>query len=177
MHASGTVTQRWRVLEIAMNTIMAVLLFAMMTITAVDVFGRYVLNSPVPGGFELVQYLMAVVIFASLPLTTAAERHLSVSLVGDRLRGRWRAIHRIVVLGVSFIALAVMSWRMALQAETLVRSQQVSGYLQLPLGPVAWLMAALAALAAVIAFAKLCEVILRRDSATDAAPGPRSGLD
>jgi TRAP-type transport system small permease protein len=176
MQVSATVAQRWRVLEIAMNTIMAVLLFAMMTITAVDVFGRYVLNSPVPGGFELVQYLMAVVIFASLPLTTAAERHLSVSLVGGRLRGRWRNIHRAIVLSVSFIALAVISWRMALQAETLVRSKQVSGYLQLPLGPIAWMMAALATLAAVIAFAKLCELVLRRDSATGAS-GPQPGMD
>ena len=66
---------------------MAVFLFAMMTITAVDVLGRYVFNTPVPGGFEIVQYLMAVVVFASLPLTTAAERHLTVSLLENRFSG------------------------------------------------------------------------------------------
>ena len=121
-----------------MNGIMAVLLFAMMTITAIDVIGRYVFNAPVPGGFEIVQYLMAVVIFASLPLTTAAERHLTVSVFENRFRGTTRHVYRLVMLTISLIALAIIAWRMGVQADVLGRSQQVSGFLQLPLAPIAW---------------------------------------
>ena len=143
-----------RYVEHAMNGIMAILLFGMMTITACDVIGRYLLNAPIPGGFEIVQYLMAVVIFASLPLTTAAERHLTVSVLENRFRGTTRHVYRIVMLMISLIALAVIAWRMGVQADVLGRSQQVSGFLQLPLAPVAWTMTALAALAALVAAVK-----------------------
>lgn len=164
----------WRRFEYLMNGIMAVLLFAMMTITAVDVFGRYVLNAPVPGGFEIVQYLMAVVIFASLPLTTAAERHLTVSVLENRFSGLTRHVYRIVMLLVSAIALFIIAWRMGVQADVLGRSKQVSGFLQLPLAPIAWTMTALAALAALIALLQLVAEVSGRGRAparSEANPG------
>jgi TRAP-type C4-dicarboxylate transport system permease small subunit len=165
-----------RYVEHAMNGIMAILLFVMMTITAIDVIGRYLLNTPVPGGFEIVQYLMAIVIFASLPLTTAAERHLAVSVLENRFRGITRYIYRIVMLLISLIALAVIAWRMGVQAEVLGRSRQVSGFLQLPLAPIAWTMTALAALAALVAAVKLAAELIGRGAATD-LPSTPGGID
>jgi TRAP-type C4-dicarboxylate transport system permease small subunit len=165
-----------RYVELAMNGIMAILLFAMMTITAADVIGRYLFNAPVPGGFEIVQYLMAIVIFASLPLTTAAERHLTVSVLENRFRGITRHIYRIVMLLISLIALGVIAWRMGVQAEVLGRSQQVSGFLQLPLAPIAWTMTALAALAALVAAVKLAAVLIGRSAAMN-APSTPGGID
>jgi TRAP-type C4-dicarboxylate transport system permease small subunit len=164
-----------RVIEHAMNGIMAILLFAMMTITALDVIGRYVFNAPVPGGFEIVQYLMAVVIFASLPLTTAAERHLTVSVFENRFRGTTRHVYRIVMLSVSLAALVIIAWRMGVQASVLGRSQQVSGFLQLPLAPIAWTMTALAALAATIAAVKLVAEAFGHIAGDE--PKTQSGID
>lgn len=165
-----------RYLEHAMNGVMAMLLFAMMTITAADVIGRYVFNAPVPGGFEIVQYLMAVVIFASLPLTTAAESHLTVSVFENRFRGTTRHVYRLIMLTVSLVALAIIAWRMGVQADVLGRSQQVSGFLQLPLAPIAWVMTALATLAALVAAAKLAlEVAGRGDLAHRSKT--QSGID
>jgi TRAP-type C4-dicarboxylate transport system permease small subunit len=166
-----------RYVEFAMNGIMAILLFAMMTITAADVIGRYLFNAPVPGGFEIVQYLMAIVIFASLPLTTAAERHLTVSVLENRFRGITRHIYRIVMLLISLIALGVIAWRMGVQAEVLGRSQQVSGFLQLPLAPIAWTMTALAALAALVAAVKLAAALSIGRSAATNAPSTPGGID
>jgi len=159
MQSSSTV---WRWFEYAMNGLMAILLFAMMTITAIDVIGRYVLNTPVPGGFEIVQYLMAVVIFASLPLTTAAERHLTVSVLENRFTGTTRRVYRIVMLLVSGIALLIIAWRMGVQADVLGRSKQVSGFLQLPLAPIAWIMTILSAFAAFIACMQLAAELFGR---------------
>jgi TRAP-type C4-dicarboxylate transport system permease small subunit len=164
----------WTIFEQALKAIMATLLFAMMTITAVDVVGRYLLNAPIPGGFEIVQYLMAIVVFASLPLTTAADSHLTVSLIGGQLTGRARHIHRVFVLTLSSIALVVIAWRMAEQAAILARSQQISGFLQLPLAPIAWAMSLLAALAAVVVLVKLVAAALGRESSistTSTSPG------
>ncbi|MGD9920844.1 MAG: TRAP transporter small permease, partial [Pseudorhodoplanes sp.] len=165
-----------RHVEHAMNAIMAILLFAMMAVTAIDVVGRYLLNTPVPGGFEIVQYLMAVVIFASLPLTTGAERHLSVSILENRLRGTTRRVYRAVILLVSLAALAVIAWRMGVQASVLGRSQQVSGFLQLPLAPIAWIMTALATLAALVALVKLLADLCGRD-AFGHPPSAQTGID
>jgi TRAP-type C4-dicarboxylate transport system permease small subunit len=162
----------WTIFDLALKIIMATLLFAMMTITTIDVVGRYLLNAPVPGGFEIVQYLMAVVVFASLPLTTAADKHLSVSLVGDQLLGRTRGIHRVFVLTLSSVALVVIAWRMTEQALILARSQQISGFLQLPLAPIALVMSALAGLAAVVVLVKLVGAVLGREpSISLATPG------
>jgi TRAP-type C4-dicarboxylate transport system permease small subunit len=158
----------WNIFDLTLKVVMATLLFAMMTITAVDVIGRYLFSAPVPGGFEIVQYLMAVVVFASLPLTTAAESHLSVSLIGSHLRGRPQRIHRILVLAFSCVALSVIAWRMADQGAILAGSQQISGFLELPLAPVAWVMSVLAALATVIALVKLCAALLGREPAAAA---------
>ena len=171
-----TPAKLWTIFDWVLKVVMATLLFAMMTITTIDVIGRYLLNSPVPGGFEIVQYLMAVVVFASLPLTTAADSHLSVSLVGDQLTGRAKRIHRVFVLTISSVALVAITWRMGEQAAILGRSQQISGFLQLPLAPIAWVMSVLATLAAVIVLVKLAAAVLGRGPSISTAATQR-GID
>ena len=163
----------WRLLDRALKAIMAILMFAMMAIMTVDVVGRYLLNAPVPGGFEIVQYLMAIVVFAALPLTTAADKHLSVSLIANQLQGATKYVHRIFVLAVSAVAVVMIAWRMGEQAAILARSQQVSGFLQWPLAPIAWTMTALASLAALIVLVKLATALIGREveSLTIATPG------
>jgi TRAP-type C4-dicarboxylate transport system permease small subunit len=154
----------WRFLDLGLKSIMAIFLFAMMVITSVDVAGRYLFNAPLSGGYEIVQYLMALVVFAALPVTTAADSHLSVTLIPPNLSGRIGRAHRIVVGLVSMLALMLIAWRMAEQAQILSRSQQISGYLQLPLAPIAWVMAAFAALAVVIIAVKFAATVLGRDT-------------
>ncbi len=142
--------QIWRLFDFSLKLIMAIVMFAMMTITTIDVFGRYLFNAPIPGGFEIVQYLMAFIVFAALPLTTASNSHLSVSLVENRLHGGALRMHRIYTLGISAIALLVIAYRIAEQGNSLSQSKQVSGYLSLPLAPIAWAMTFFAILAVMI---------------------------
>ena len=59
-----------KTLEKLLGLISAVVLFLMMIITTVDVFGRYVLNKPLPGGFEMTEMALAVLIYAALPLVS-----------------------------------------------------------------------------------------------------------
>jgi TRAP-type C4-dicarboxylate transport system permease small subunit len=163
--------QTWRWLDFGLKTIMAIFLFVMMVLTSADVIGRYVLNAPISGAFEIVQYLMAVVVFAALPVTTASDGHQSVSLIPQTMRGSIGRAHRVFIRLVSAIALFVIAWRMAAQAQILDGSQQVSGYLQLPLAPIAAVMAAFAALAFLIIVGKLIAAILgREDPQGDAFP-------
>ena len=48
----------------------------LIVITMVDVVGRYILNTPLPGAFEAVRALMALVTFSALPLVCIRNEHL-----------------------------------------------------------------------------------------------------
>jgi TRAP-type C4-dicarboxylate transport system permease small subunit len=164
----------WLYLDFGLKLVMALFLFVMMALTAADVVGRYVLNAPISGAFEIVQYLMAVVVFAALPVTTAADAHLSVSLMPRTIPGTIGWLHRVVIRAVSAVALLLIAWRMADQAQILSNSQQVSGFLQLPLAPVAAVMAAFAFLAFFIILAKLAAAFMGHDHMAEGAGlGPR----
>ena len=153
----------WFWLDFGLKAIMAIFLFVMMALTAADVIGRYVLNAPISGAFEIVQYLMAIVVFAALPVTTASDSHLSVSLIPTTLGGPIGRAHRIFIRLVSALALLVIAWRMASQAQILAGSQQVSGYLELPLAPIAATMAAFASLAFLIILVRLIATVRGHD--------------
>lgn len=164
----------WRELDRILKIVMAAFLFAMAAITFFDVLGRYVFSMPIPGGFEMVQYLMALVVFASLPLTTAADSHLAVSLLPPSKTGTLGYIHRLFIRALSAIAIGVITWRMAEQGMILQGSQQISGYLQLPLAPIAFAMAALAAIAFVIILGKFVAALLGGDdSLVEPSPLPQ----
>jgi len=65
-------------LEKLLGVISAAVLFLMMIITAVDVVGRYVLNQPLPGGFEMTEMALAVLIYAALPLVSMRREHIVI---------------------------------------------------------------------------------------------------
>jgi len=61
----------------------AVALFAIMVLTLVDVSGRKLLSSSVPGSLELTELLMVVVIFAGLPLVSLRGEHVVFDCTGQ----------------------------------------------------------------------------------------------
>jgi TRAP-type C4-dicarboxylate transport system permease small subunit len=92
------------------------LLFGMMALTFVDVVGRYLFNRSVPGGFEITEILMAVLIFAGLPLVSRRDEHVSVDLLDHIFPAALRRAQRIAIelaSGGLLIALAGLMWRKA----------------------------------------------------------------
>lgn len=152
----------WLLAEKALEAIMALCLIAMASITMIDVVGRYFLNTPLQGGYEIVQYLMALAVFAALPLTTRSEGHLTISLFTDRLTGMAQRVHHVFVLAVSAMALALIAWRMSEQAAVMARSKAMSGSLGQPLAPIGWTMAGFSWLALGVCLILLVRVILGR---------------
>lgn len=114
------------------------LLFAMMALTFVDVWGRYVFNAPVPGGFEVTELMMATLIFAGLPLTTLYDEHVCVDLldgVFPRPFARLRdAIVRLLCAGM----MGVLSYRMWLKADEQVGYGDQTAVLQISVAPVTY---------------------------------------
>ena len=109
---------------------MALVIFCMMALTTVDVTARYVFSAPVPGGFEIMQFMMALAIFTALPLVTWNEGHIVVSIFESFYRGRVKYAQRLLVLLVSALAIAVICWRMWKQGDVLADGDQITGFLE-----------------------------------------------
>jgi len=103
-------------LETLLGLAAGLVLFAMMLLTFVDVVGRYVLNSSIPGGFEIQQIMMAMLIFAGLPLVSRRAEHVTVDLVDHALPARVRRAMRVIVelaCAGLLLGLARLMWRKA----------------------------------------------------------------
>lgn len=80
----------------------SVVLFLLMLITCVDVVGRYLFASPLPGATELTEIGLAVMVFAAIPVITWCGGHIVVDLL-DRVLGQS------VVKGLNVLAALVIS--------------------------------------------------------------------
>lgn len=141
-----------------LQLVAALLLLVMMAVTFVDVIGRYVFNSPLPGAFELTEVLLALVVFVGLPIVTARREHVTVDLLTGRLPGRLRQGLARAALAVTAGVLAVFAWRLGLLGRDYSSYGDATVYLGIPLGPVAVVMAVLAGISALVA----AVLILRR---------------
>lgn len=91
-------------------------LFIMMLLTFADVIGRYGFNASIFGTAEIVQALMAVVIFGGVALVTLDDDHIAVTLfdhiipAGATAPLRWaRIVSGLVIYAVLTAALAAMA--------------------------------------------------------------------
>ncbi|GFE88454.1 hypothetical protein GCM10011488_34080 [Steroidobacter agaridevorans] len=126
----------------------AVLLFAMMIVTVVDVIGRYFLSRPLPGAFELTEILLALTVFISAPLVCLREEHITVTLLTDRLSARAREIQAIVAATLGCFIFGIVAWQLFEHARRLAAYGDVTLFLRIPKGPLGYAMAACTALAA-----------------------------
>ena len=136
-----------------LSVFVAVILFALMLLTCVDVVGRYFFNAPVQGASELTQFGMGLVVFGALPLVSASGSHIVVGLL-ELLAGRTvQRLQRLVMTVTSVVALAAMGCRLALTGLDLASYGDSSSFLRIPLAPMAYFMAVMAFVAALAAIA------------------------
>lgn len=69
-----------------------VILGLMGLVVAINVFGRYLLNKPLLGTVELVEVMMVIVAFFTIPYAQLIRRHVRVDLVTSHLPRRTQAI-------------------------------------------------------------------------------------
>ena len=141
----------WRSLSWVLAYFASFTLFAIMWLTFIDVIGRDIFNRPLPGGFETIEILMGVMLFATLPILTVSEEHVVVTILDDVIPGPLRALQRLAINLLSAVALAVLGWRLWDIAEKQTRYNDTTMFLQVPLAPVAYFMAAATAIAALLA--------------------------
>jgi TRAP-type C4-dicarboxylate transport system permease small subunit len=130
-----------------LSTFAALVLAAIMMVSVIDVVGRYLANRPLPGSSEITEILMAVLIYAGLPVVSQRNAHIAVDLL-DALTPRRVAAIRNVVVGILCTAiLAVIAWRLWAYADQM-GTRDVTEYLKIPQAPIARVLSVLAGIAA-----------------------------
>lgn len=135
--------------------ISAFVMFVMMALTFIDVLGRYIFAAPLPGAFEMIQFLMPFLIFAVLPILTKEDSHITVTVLDSILSPRVRWMQALVVQAASGVAVGFVCWCLWEQGQKLNAGLYVSGYLGWPIGPVAYAMALLCFITLLVQIVKL----------------------
>lgn len=132
-----------RLLYWSTGVMAAMALFSIMWLTVVDVVGRKFFDHSVPGGLELTEMLMVVVIFAALPLVSWRSEHVVFdtldAVIPDWLRGLQARLIHLICAGV----FAFLGRLMVMRAERFEEYGDTTVHLALSIAPVAWLMAVL----------------------------------
>lgn len=133
------------------GSLLVVTLFVMVVLTFVDVVGRRFFDKPVYGSHDLTEHLMALIIFAGLPVLTARREHLSIDLLDHwLLKPRFALWHRLVDVLVA-ATFAVIGFEYFIAAQGASEIKEVSQALNIPRGWAYYFISATAALAAIAA--------------------------
>jgi TRAP-type C4-dicarboxylate transport system permease small subunit len=106
------------------------LLLVLMLFTDLDIFLRFVFNSPFSGSVEFTEYMMAAIVFLAIGYCGWTGGHISVDLLDWALD---RPSLRFLPALMSFVGaalFAVIAWQAT--RETIVTIDQVSNMLQWP---------------------------------------------
>jgi TRAP-type C4-dicarboxylate transport system permease small subunit len=134
----------------ALSTLAGLMIFVMMVVTSIDVIGRDVFNLPLFGAFEMTEILMGLVIFAGMPLTTAAREHITVNFLESVVSPRVRCIQAAFGDVLSAAVAAVMAWRIYGRGLDLIQAHETTMMLGVGRGYIAIAMGALLAVAAFV---------------------------
>jgi TRAP-type C4-dicarboxylate transport system permease small subunit len=126
------------------------ILFALMSLTFVDVLARYVFNRPIRGAFEVTELLLVVLIFAGLPLVSFSNEHAVMDFIDRLLGGRaLRALER-AVQAVSAALMLGLAWLMWGKADRIWAYHDATDVLRILYGPFVSFMAVMLAVAAIV---------------------------
>ena len=131
----------------APDALAGLMLLALVVVTVIDVFGRYVFRAPLGGADELTVFFMAIGIYAVLPRITWREDHVSVDLIDMFYPKRWIAPRQIAMNLAAAAFMAIATWRLWILAARLQGDGEITMYLRLPKGPLTYFLALMCAIA------------------------------
>ena len=128
----------------------SVLLFGMMVLTFFDVVGRYLLNRPIRGAFEITELGLLVLIFAGLPLVSHADEHVTMDFIDrilpDRVARAWVRVMHLICAAIMFF----LSWQVWIKADRIAGYADTTDVLRIPIGPFVYFMALMIGLTGIV---------------------------
>jgi TRAP-type C4-dicarboxylate transport system permease small subunit len=111
----------------------------LMLLTVGDVVGRSFFNKPIPGTFELSEYMLAVIILLGAAYTQQVKGHVGVDFLTSRYSPRTQAVFQFVTTIASLFIIAILVWYGYIEG---LHEKAVSDQLRIPQWPFKLLVAA-----------------------------------
>ena len=115
------------------------LLVPLMVLTVADVIARSFFNKPIPGTFELSEYMLAVIVLLGAAYTQQVRGHVAVDFFTGRCPLRVRAALNALTGAASLFVVAIAVWQGAVAG---IDEKSVSDQLRIPQWPFRLLVAA-----------------------------------
>ena len=129
-----------------LSMVAGVMVAIMMFITTIDVIGRYFFNEPLFAAFEVTEILMGLLIFAGLPLATAARENITISVLTEMFPPRVQSAQTRVFEFLCGMIAFIMTWRMWVYGDRLWSTGDRTLELQISIGLLSQIMAVMTAL-------------------------------
>ena len=133
------------------------MIVAAAALTALDVFFRSILRSPLFGTNDVVVLALTIGVTGCFAYALAIRRHMSVDVIGRRLGSRAYWLLELFGGAATLAVFAGFAAEFASRAGRLARMNEASQLLSIPLSPVWWAAAAFMGLAAAVQIAVVLE--------------------
>ncbi|WP_432695010.1 TRAP transporter small permease [Marinobacterium sp. YM272] len=137
---NASTSKLFRAIEQTYETFGAIFLLSISGLMFVDVIGRYFLNSPVKGAFDIIEALMALCAFWFLPLLSRDGEHISVTIFrasGGVLARIQRALIELICCAISLL----IAWSLYSIASEYAAYNEASLIIGLPKAPFVYICA------------------------------------
>ncbi len=111
-----------------------VAVIAIMTLTVLDVILRF-FRYPIPGVYDMVGLLGAVIISFSLAYTSVEKGHIAVDLVIQKLPERSQAVIDVITHFFSILFFLTAAWQCICYGMDIMSSGEVSMTIRVPIYP------------------------------------------
>ena len=110
-------------------------LAGMMFLIFTDVLFRYLFNSPVPGGDELIEFMMAIAVTFCIAYTAHERSHIGVDLLLTRFSKKTRKLIGCITSFLTLILFILICWQTILLIFEDYHSHLTSSVLYIPVYP------------------------------------------
>ena len=111
------------------------MLVILMFLGAADVLGRYFLNRPIKGAYEVSEILLAAIVFFGLAYALAMGGHVRVDTFVSLMRPRTRATAGIITSLLSLIIFVLIGWQGAELAMKSLKHHRLIDVIFIPIWP------------------------------------------
>ena len=139
----------WHTIAVLPTWLAAVTLFALMSMTFLDVMMRSILNNPIEIASELTRFFMAIIVFASLPMVSFKGQHIVVDLLDPLFSNALARLRDILLDLVCGVILLWPAWRVYELAERSAMFGDRTEYLEFPTHYIEYFIAAFTFLTAI----------------------------
>jgi TRAP-type C4-dicarboxylate transport system permease small subunit len=112
----------------------------MMFLTLADVIGR-LFGSPIVGTVEVTELIMGMMIYLGVGYTTLYRAHIRVDILITRFSLRTQSALDVLTYLIAFAFMAFVCWRLFLQAASRIENNDITQIWEIPVWPVAFIMA------------------------------------